>query len=250
MGRVGSRGLLIGLLGLLPQLGCVSFNDYVHRMVVSKLTGSGELSAETQVQICMTMAQTLENNGQEAEAIVQYEKARSLDPDLKQATRRLAVLYDRQGDQERALAEYQQALKDSPHDATVYNDLGYCYYCRGKWAEAEQNFRAALREDAKHQRAWNNLGMTLAQQQRYVESMQAFSKAVRPAEAHCNLAFILTAQGKRFEAQREYRQALALEPDLQIARTALGKLEADQKHNRLPDDLSFREKVIRETINH
>ena len=43
--------------------------------------------------------------------------------------------------------------------------------------------------------------------------------------AGSNLAFILTAQGKKEDARRAYHEALRLEPNLRIAQLALQKLE-------------------------
>ncbi|MCS6978044.1 MAG: tetratricopeptide repeat protein, partial [Gemmatales bacterium] len=45
-------------------------------------------------------------------------------------------------------------------------------------------------------------------------------------EAQVNLAFIYQTQGKREEAKEAYRKALALQPELDLARRALAKLEA------------------------
>src|SRR5262249_20656853 len=116
-------------------------------------------------------------------------------------------------------------LRENPRDADVLASLGYFYYARGQWTEAEENLRHALTINPKHQRAWVNLGLTMGEQGHYAQSLEAFRKAVSEAEAHSNLAFVLTTQGKRQEAKEEYRRALELEPNLMIARRALDKLE-------------------------
>ena len=78
--------------------------------------------------------------------------------------------------------------------------------------EAEESLRKAVAVDAKHARAWINLGLALGQQGKYSESTQAFEKAVRPAKARCNLAFVMSTQGK-FEKAREFIcEALKLDP--------------------------------------
>ena len=107
-----------------------------------------------------------------------------------QATKRLALLYDRTDFFDKALEEYQRSLRDNPKDPEVHNNLGYGYYCRGQWAAAEKHLRLAVTNDPKMSSAWNNLGMALAQQARYDESLTAFEKAVSKAQARCNLAFI------------------------------------------------------------
>jgi tetratricopeptide (TPR) repeat protein len=184
------------------------------------------LPSEETAKICVATGELLEQDGKKVEAIAMFVKARQLDPSLQSLCRRLAVLYDEVGEFRQAQEEYDQALQLYPKDAALLNDLGYSYYCRGRWAEAEQNLNQALAINPKLERAWINLGMTLGQQGRYAESLEAFGKAVRPAQALCNLAFIYTTQGKRDEARQAYRQALAQNPDLRLARAALAKLES------------------------
>jgi tetratricopeptide (TPR) repeat protein len=76
----------------------------------------------------------------------------------------------------------------------------------------------------QHKQAWINLGMALAQLQRYDEAIAAFGRAASPAQAQCNLGFLLATQGRRDQAREAYRTALQLDPTLQIARTALRDL--------------------------
>ena len=78
-----------------------------------------ELPPARAAEACLASARELEKHGYEADAIVQYEKARQDNPRLTQVSRRLAVLYDRQGNAQRALAEYQLALKVQPRDADL-----------------------------------------------------------------------------------------------------------------------------------
>ena len=67
--------------------------------------------------------------------------------------------------------------------------------------------------------------MTLVQRNRQAEAFEAFTHAVPEAEAHCNMAFAYSLQGKHREAIQQYRRALELAPDLDLARGALAKLE-------------------------
>ena len=123
-----------------------------------------------------------------------------------------------------ALVEFERALKADPHDAALLNDLGYCHYARGEWEQAEKYLRQSVQADGGNRRARMNLGMALAQQGKNDEALKAFGEVVSPAEAQANLGFILLSQGKREEARSAYQQALELEPNLRIARTALDKL--------------------------
>lgn len=187
-------------------------------------------SVET-AKLCFATGESLEKGGKDSEAIGLYEKARTTDPRLAaEATRRLAVLYDRGGQFDKALDEYRRGLQENPRDAQMLNDLGYGYYCRGEWAAAETNLRKAVAINPKLGSAWNNLGMTLAQQGKYDESLNAFGNVVPKAQALCNLAFIQATQAKFDDAKQNYLMAIQLEPGLQIARIAL------QRMNRKPAD--------------
>jgi Tfp pilus assembly protein PilF len=184
-----------------------------------------ELPPKASAQVNLKLAENFEKSGHPLEAVAYYEHAREADPKLPGVAKRLAILYDRLGKTDQALAEFQTALKAAPRDPEVLNGLGYFHYNRGQWEDAEKYLRLAVEADPQHRRAWVNLGMVLCQRQRYDEGLAAFSQAVSKAEAHSNVAFILTVQGKREEARKEYRQALELNPNLTIARLALAKLE-------------------------
>jgi len=221
--------LLMGLLG--PLAGCqlISQENLTSTTTPdlnkAETTGKAELPAKATAEVCLTTARLLEKDGKDGDAIVLYEKARQNGPNKVQISRRLAVLYDKQKDYKHAMEEFNQLLKRFPKDVDLLNDVGYCYYNQGNWPEAEKYLRQATTLNPNHKRAWINLGMTLAQNNHRDDSLEAFTKVVSPAQARCNLAFILTTQGKFNEAKIEYRQALTFEPDLELARNALAKLE-------------------------
>ncbi|HEY3788558.1 MAG TPA: tetratricopeptide repeat protein, partial [Urbifossiella sp.] len=123
----------------------------------------------------ITMADSLEKQGKDAEAVAYYQWARELDPSLNdRASRHLAVLYDRTDDQAKAMHEFQELLKKKPKDAALLNDLGYSYYNRAQWAEAETYLRKSIVADKHFKPAWVNLGLTLAQQGKQAEAIDAF----------------------------------------------------------------------------
>jgi Tfp pilus assembly protein PilF len=194
---------------------------------------SKELPSDEAGRVCLGTAEQLEKSGDEVNAILLYEKARALDSKCK-VGHRLAVLYDRQGNFQKAQDEYLKALKQSPHDADLLNDLGYGYYSRGRWAEAEKYLRQAVALKPKHAHATMNLAMCVGEQGRYDEALELFGKVVTPAQARCNLAFIMTTQRKWPEAKRTYQEALQIDPDIPIARAALAKLEKAEHQGPAP----------------
>lgn len=185
-----------------------------------------ELPVKEATQLCLRTAQEYEKGGDVEGAIRLYEKARGMDPKCAAAaSRRLAALYDKAGDFSKSAAEYETLLKARPKDADLLNDVGYSHYSRGDWATAEQYLARAVQADPNHKRAWTNLGLAQGQQGKFDDAFQSFCRAVRPADAHCNLAFVLAAQGRTEEAKDQYRRALALDPSQRVARSVLTLME-------------------------
>jgi Tfp pilus assembly protein PilF len=235
MGQRLAWQLLVGLV-LAGPLGCQTLPWFKPTETAAEATldaGAGkeekDLPPEESGRLCLATARQMEEKGAEVPAILLYEKARHDNPRVTaQASRRLAVLYDRQGDFLHALEEYQKALQENPRDSDVLNDLGYSYYNNGKLDEAEKALRRAVNLKPENKRAWVNLGLVLGAQHRYPESLEAFGKAVTEAQAQCNLAFLLTAEGKREEAKQTYERALRLDPNLVGAKAALERLNANK----------------------
>ena len=235
----GYRCWLLTVLALLGNVGCITFpkqqsstGNLAEIPAVPGLsanapvTAKKDLSQNESAQLCLEMAIQLEQDNKELDAIIYYEKARQLDEKYQDiCSRRLAVLYDRVDEQARAMNEYQRLLAKIPNDSTLLNDLGYSYYNRGQWQQAEIYLQKSVKADRSNKRAWINLGMTLAQLDRNAEALEAFQQAVSRAEAHANLAFIMSAKGHIEDAIREYETALTLEPALRQARHALEKLK-------------------------
>ena len=187
-----------------------------------------ELPTKESTQLCVVTAQNYEKEGRVEEAIRLYEKVRAAEPAHPLATRRLAALYDKAGDFGKSTALYEGLVKLNPKDADLLNDLGYSHYSRGDWSTAVAVLGQAVQLDPKHARAWVNLGMAQAQLGQLDASYDAFCHAVRPADAHCNLAFVLAVQGKADDAKLRYKQALALDPGLRVAQVGLTRLEKPQ----------------------
>jgi Tfp pilus assembly protein PilF len=211
-------GLALGLL----QTGCVTPGQT--GAMSQKPREPATLPAGETAELCLAVADQMISTGHFPEAVHQLNQVRQLNP-RADVSPRLARLYARLSKDELALAEYDKALKAHPKDAALWNDLGYFHYERGNWAEAEKGFRKSLEFAPDNQKAWLNLGLALGQSGRYQESLSAFEQSVKPAEARCNLAFVLGTQGKLDEARRLYQEALQLDPNLKLARAALTKLE-------------------------
>lgn len=183
-----------------------------------------ELPPKEAAEACIATAKDLLDHGHDREAMLLFERARSLDQKRTDVSRFLAVCYDRQNETLKAKAEFEQALKLTPHDADIWNDYGYFYYRRSDWSQADLHFRESLKLNPKLERAKINLGMTLAQQGRFQDAFDLFSEAVGPAAAHSNVGVLLAKQGRHAEAINAFQCALALEPNTEQARACLACL--------------------------
>lgn len=229
------RAVLPVALGLFSA-GCVSTGELLleHKLTPERpgggaaLARSGdELPRDQALKVCLSVAQKMDEAGNDEGALEQWEKVAKLDPQNLQAARRLAVLYDRRCDWEKAEAEYRRLVKARPNDADLFSDWGYSYYLRNRWGDAETKLRRAIQLNPTHARAHGNLGLVLGQQQRYTEALGAFRAAgLGEAEAHCNLAFVYWSQGRLEDAKRECQTVRQLDPSCAKARDMLTLLEA------------------------
>ena len=139
---------------------------------------------------------------------------------------------DRLGRFAQAETHYKKALKLSPKDPKIWNDAGYSYYLQGRWADAERALKTATRLSPDDERIRTNLGLTLAAAGRSDEALPLLSQSNGDAIGHANLGYLLAASGQVDLARQQYETALALRPDLQLARRALARLDLQQRGAR------------------
>jgi Tfp pilus assembly protein PilF len=175
----------------------------------------------------IALGRSLEKGGATEQAVLAYLEALKHDPSRSDACARLAVLYDQQGRFGESGDMYRKALAAQPANPDLYNDQGYSLYLRGDWAKAEDNLRHALALAPGHRRAHNNLGLVLAHTGQEEEALGQFREAgCSAAEAHNNLAFVLTLERRWDEARQHYQYALRGEPSSEQAKKGLRQLDA------------------------
>jgi Flp pilus assembly protein TadD len=189
-------------------------------------------------QVHIDFGRVFESQGNFDAAIVEYQDALAvadskgggrLKPiDLALAHRRMGGALDQLGRFAQAEVHYKKALKLSPKEAKVWNDAGYSYYLQGRWAEAEGALKTAARLDPDDERIRINLGLTLAAAGRTEQALPLLSRSTGDAAGHMNLGYALAATGQLDLARRQYETALALRPDLDLARRALAQLDHQQ----------------------
>ena len=156
---------------------------------------------------------------QDALTVLETKKRGSFEPaDSALAHRRMAERLDRLGRFAQAEVHYQKALKLCPKDPKVWNDVGYSYYLQGRWPDAEKALRTAAKLAPDDERIRINLGLTLAAAGKTDEAFPLSRQSSGDAIGHANLGYLLAATGQFDLARRQYETALALRPDMELAR--------------------------------
>jgi Flp pilus assembly protein TadD len=150
------------------------------------------------------------------------------------AHRRMGGALDRLGRFAVGEVHYKKAIKISPKDPRIWNDIGYSYYLQSRWPEAEAALRTAAKLAPDDERIKTNLGLTLAAAGRTEEALPLLSRTVGDATGHMNLGYSLAATGQLDLARQQYETALAMQPDLSLARRAISQL--DRQKGLLPAD--------------
>jgi tetratricopeptide (TPR) repeat protein len=190
-------------------------------------------------QVHLDFGRVFENQGNLDRALQEYQDALTVAEtkrhrgfkaaDQALAHRRMAALFDRLGRFSLAGEHYQKALKLSPKDPKIWNDSGYSYYLQGRWDEAERALKTALKLAPDDARVRTNLGLTLAASGRSQEALPFLSRSEGDAVGHANLGYLLASTGQLGPARQEYGKALAMRPDLALARRALVQLDRQQR---------------------
>lgn len=184
------------------------------------------LSDQQVSDVQLSLARSLEIQGEIEPAMNAYQKAIQKAPKRSTAYWRLAVLHDRQGRLHESGSLYKQALVLDRKNSDIHCDYGYSLYLQRRWAEAEEQFKLALASKSTNRRARNNLGLLLTQTERFDEALIEFRRGGEgEVDAHVNLAFALMLRKDWDRAREEYQLALASNPNSAAARAGIEKLE-------------------------
>jgi tetratricopeptide (TPR) repeat protein len=187
----------------------------------------GDVTESQKADVQIAVARSLENHGQNDQAIKAYQEALKQDKNRADACQRIAVLYDKKGDETNARKYYAMALEKAPKNAELLTDMGYSCYLHRRWEESEKHLRKALVIDPQLARAHNNLGLLLARNGRTDEALREFASAgCSEAEAHANLGFALSMGDDLKKAQQHYMLAQRLDPKSPTTRRGMEVLQA------------------------
>lgn len=212
--------------------------------------------AARRVQIGNTL---LEADDLEA-ALVEFQQAAALDPQLAVAHSRMGVIYRRMGEYDQAVACFAGALRRDPRSfddtlnlAQLYHfmhrlkdavqaylhavdlrpldfdaqlNLGVCYQQLGDYSQAVERFHAAVDIDPDRPHAYVNLGVAYDAQHKYYQAINAYKAALerdsRQPLVLVNLAHTYMNQDRLKIAREVLRQAVVIDRNLAAGYEALG----------------------------
>ena len=176
-----------------------------------------------------TLGNYLQTEGRYREAHAAYDTALELRPDSPDLLNNIGVLLARQDRHEEAIGRFREVLRLNPQHRTAMQSLimvlinaGTALSNQGRHEEAIARFREALRLNPQHQTAMMNIASVRMNQGRYAAGLAAAQQVIArypdDAQAHHLAGFGLFHLNRKADALRHYDRALALDPNLTLAR--------------------------------
>ena len=184
--------------------------------------------------------------GNDQKAIEYYKKAVSVDPNDAQLRMTYAKMLDKQGQDSDAVSEYnyvlskvdenkdllysleriyKQKLEDSPNDANLATSLGAIMQKQGKFDEALRYYSKAEYLDPSNTTARINVGTLYQQKGDYKTAITAYDSILilypDNVEANIYKAQCLAKLGKTKESTDIYKKILTKEPDNELAKNEM-----------------------------
>ena len=207
-GRLLARG--IELYQVLEA--AVSLRRRGHSLAETRLTEgpSGELVRELSGQLAELSGQLTMPLDREARSIDELVAA--------------AESAEETGDLATAESLYTTALRADANDPVLPFNLGNIFAAQGRPAEAKIAWQIAVAREPAFAEAWYNLAMAAEDEEQIDLAIAQYRRAVRAqsdyADAHFNLALLLTKLDRCAEALPLWDRFLELEPHSRQARTA------------------------------
>tara|TARA_Y100001978_G_scaffold189870_1_gene192505 strand:+ start:267 stop:1727 length:1461 start_codon:yes stop_codon:yes gene_type:complete len=189
------------------------------------------------------MALNLALQGKYEQAVVEYQNALAINPQLKDAHTGLGILRTWQGDLDVAIRHFIRATELQQDDPLSHARLGMAQLKQKKYRRAERSLKRAAELDSTLYEAFYGLGLTAARAGQLAVAINHFQRAVnqRPesVDAHINLGVARLKSGDFVGAEAAYQQAAEIDPENTVARRYLRDIQ-NQLSNELNPGLKKR----------
>ena len=88
----------------------------------------------------------------------------------------LGGVYYQAGEYDEAIAEFKKAISINPNNESAYNGLGGVYHQAGEYDEAIAEFKKAISVNPNSLRAYNGLGLVYSEQGKYDLAVRFYQK--------------------------------------------------------------------------
>jgi Flp pilus assembly protein TadD len=141
----------------------------------------------TRARAQLDKGKELYRNDQDTEAVLAFQEAVRLDPDLAEAHFRLGLGYESLGKREEAEAEYKKAVEaykkyfeesENDNDAEAHYALGQTYANLGQYSEAIRQYKEATKLKEDDPDMFYDLGVAYTKLAQYDAAATAFSKSL------------------------------------------------------------------------
>lgn len=162
------------------------------------------------------------------EALGWYRACLAQDPGYADAYNGLGLLQAHGGIE--SLTLFREAVRRAPDHPEFSQNLGVALMAAGRYEEALPMLEKSLASDPADMRAVNNLAVCLGFSGEPGTALAHLEKHQRPAEARNNMGVIYQMLGRRDLALQMFRQAVALDPNMETATFNLGQaLKAERE---------------------
>ena len=166
-------------------------------------------------------------------ALVDYNKAIQINPEYATAYNNRGIVYSDQKKWELALADYNKAIQINPNDDGAYNNRGELYRRQKKWELALLDYNKAIQINPNLVQAYNNRGIVYSDQKKWELALADFNKIIQInpeyATAYINRGVIYDEQKKWELAMADFNKAIQINPDAPEAYNNRGVLYLKQK---------------------
>jgi len=158
-------------------------------------------------------------------------------PDMKKeasARMQMGVTYLEQRNLPAAMRELTRAAELDPENPEIDMTLGLAYQFRGDLGKAEEYMRKAIRKKPDYAEAHNNLGFVLSLQGRSEEAIREYEKAVAnvlyptPEYAYYNMGKEYARLKDLGKAEEMYRRAIGLNPSFVDPYRGMAMVQAEK----------------------
>lgn len=165
------------------------------------------------------------------EAMVEFQKAITAQPDYVEGHVSIAVILIEKGQLDQASSHLQRALQLDSDSWFAHANLGIIAERTSRRTQAIEHFSRAVALNPRHPTTRLNLGQALAESGKWEEALLQFRTAVDlvPDDPSCrlNLGNLLLELGQSQEASEHFRHAVKRHPQMVAARLGLGEALAE-----------------------